>query len=683
MGLESPLTPKGSDSTQRPASIVLNEPTAPIGFLQGETSSPSSQPYLAPSFVKQPDSTGKSIFMFLLGVFLPIALLILIQIIGFSMEDSQRDREEREHEEYVEYGQQFPDPYEMTFVRNETGEYSTTIDLPDTHELSQCYIDLNGEPGNRYSLEPIFNEYSPESIICGTTEPSLYAEFYVEPSGELLVWQLIQDTPTGGEQTTLVGAEYSFQERKLTLSFDNSFSENLSLDAFFLNDEGQYSKLSTLGETVDGLNYTFDIQTNSTEEFYMEMSLKDSSYFFSAEACDSCPDEEFAFLDRAQFYRTEKWVEIGAYDAELNRLSFEPLPMVDGSAFPNQLEFDIGIDWAPVSIDNSTTWEESYVYGYNSAIEVTSSANGTYASQILISSDANPWSVLGCEVDSYQWPAYYDQSQRFPIYCMDDTLSEGYDAVIYQDSTFEIDEHISLEYQSWDPETREFHVEFNRTLHVRNDDFSAYELYSSPITERPDSVGERTNFTVTFEESDGGGEWGYFQMEFEIVNSTPLRAGGHSFSWLVCDDCDSNLSEPIYEGISTQTEAIGGYNSSNQTMWFLPLGPIPPTVEMSLNLMPESSPQNTGYFDYNAYLYGEEYIEYQKEYYYDDYDDYSNPVDNFYTFAFIAYPISYIGAIIYSFVRGNKAFGKGLIASAILGLALVGVLVVSVALYFL
>ncbi len=296
MGLESPLTPKGSDSTQRPASIVLNEPTAPIGFLQGETSSPSSQPYLAPSFVKQPDSTGKSIFMFLLGVFLPIALLILIQIIGFSMEDSQRDREEREHEEYVEYGQQFPDPYEMTFVRNETGEYSTTIDLPDTHELSQCYIDLNGEPGNRYSLEPIFNEYSPESIICGTTEPSLYAEFYVEPSGELLVWQLIQDTPTGGEQTTLVGAEYSFQERNLTLSFDNSFSENLSLDAFFLNDEGQYSKLSTLGETVDGLNYTFDIQTNSTEEFYMEMSLKDSSYFFSAEACDSCPDEEFAFL---------------------------------------------------------------------------------------------------------------------------------------------------------------------------------------------------------------------------------------------------------------------------------------------------------------------------------------------------------------------------------------------------
>lgn len=172
-------------------------------------------------------------------------------------------------------------------------------------------------------------------------------------------------------------------------------------------------------------------------------------------------------------------------------------------------------------------------------------------------------------------------------------------------------------------------------------------------------------------------------MEFEIVNSTPLRAGGHSFSWLVCDDCDSNLSEPIYDGISTQTEAIGGYNSSNQTMWFLPLGPIPPTVEMSLNLMPESSPQNTGYFDYNAYLYGEEYIEYQKEYYYDDYDDYSNPVDNFYTFAFIAYPISYIGAIIYSFVRGNKAFGKGLIASAILGLALVGVLVVSVALYFL
>ena len=65
----------------------------------------------------------------------------------------------------------------------------------------------------------------------------------------------------------------------------------------------------------------------------------------------------------------------------------------------------------------------------------------------------------------------------------------------------------------------------------------------------------------------------------------------------------------------------------------------------------------------------------------DNYDDYSNPADDFYTFAFIAYPITYIGAIIYSFARGNKAFGKGLIASAILGLALLGVIVVSVVLY--
>lgn len=677
MGPESSLTPHGSDSTQRPASIVLNEPTAPISLLQGETSSPSLPPYLDPSFVKQPDSTGKSIFMFLLGVFLPIFLLIMIQVIGIAMDDSQSEREEQLHDEYE---QQFPDPYEMTFVRDAAGQYSQTIDLPDTHELSQCFIDLNGEPGNRYSLEPIFNDYSPESIVCGSTEPSSYAELYGDTGGELLVWQRIQDTPNGGEQTTLIGAEYSFQEKNLSLSFDNSFSENLSLDAFFLNHEGQYSKISTQGETLDGLNYTFDIQTNSTEEFYMEMSLKDSSYFFSAEACDSCPDEQFAFLDRAQFYRTEKWVEIGAYDAELNRLSFEPLPMVDGSAFPDQLEFDIGIDWAPVPIDNATTWRESYGYEYDSVIEFTSSANGTYATQLLISSDANPWSVLDCQVDSYQWPAYYDQSSRFPIYCMDGELSDGYDAVIYQDSTFEIDEYISLEDQSWNPETREFHVEFNRTLHVRNDDFSAYELSSSPFTERPDSVGKRTNFTVTFEESDGGGEWVRFQMDFAIVNSTPLRSGGHSFSWLVCDDCDGNLSEPIYEGISTQLEAIGGYNSSNQTMWFLPLGPTPPTVEMSLNLMPESSLQNSGYFDYNTYLYGDEYLEYQDEYYY--YDDNPTPADNYYTFAFIAYPIVYIGAIVYSFVRGNKAFGKGLIASAVLGLGILGVLVVSVVLFF-
>ncbi|MDC3290298.1 hypothetical protein OAU85_00520 [Candidatus Poseidoniaceae archaeon] len=679
MSPESPPTPLGAKSSQRPASIVLNEPTAPIGLLEGETSFPSSQPYLDPSFVKQPDSWGKSMLMFVLGVFLPVALLILIQVIGISIEDSQREREEQEHEEYVEDGQEFPDPYEMTFVRNETGEYSTTIDLPDTHELSQCYIDLNGEPGNRYSLEPIFNEYLPESIICSTSNPASYDR----TGGELLVWQLLQDATVAGEQTTLIGAEYSFQDKNLSLLFDNNFSENLTLDAFFVNDEGQYAKLSTQGVTLDGLNYTFDIQTNSTEEFYMEMSLNDSSYFFSAEACDSCPGEEFAFLDRAQFYRTEKWVVIGAYDAELNRLSFEPLPMVDGSDFPNQLEFDIGIDWAPISIDNGTVWTESYLSEYNPTIEFTSSANGTYSTQILISSNAGPWSVLECQVDSYEWPAYYDRNQRYPIYCIDDDLEEGYDALIYQESAFEIDEHVSLEHQSWNPETREFHVEFNRTLHVRTDDFSAIELSSAPFTERPDSVGERTNFTVTFEESDGGGEWVRFQMDFQIVNSTPLRAGGHSFSWLVCDDCDGNLSEPIYDGISTHTEAIGGYNLSNQTMWFQPLEPIPPTVEMSVNLMPDSSLQYSGYFDYEVYLYGDEYIEYQQEYYYDDYyDDYSNPADDFYTFAFIAYPISYIGAIIYSFVRGNKAFGKGLIASGIIGLALVGVLVVSVVLYF-
>ena len=96
--------------------------------------------------------------------------------------------------------------------------------------------------------------------------------------------------------------------------------------------------------------------------------------------------------------------------------------------------------------------------------------------------------------------------------------------------------------------------------------------------------------------------------------------------------------------------------------------------------MPESSQQNTGYFDYNTYLYGDEYLEYQDEYYY--YDDNPTPADNYYTFAFIAYPIVYIGAIVYSFVRGNKAFGKGLIASAVLGLGILGVLVVSVVLFF-
>jgi hypothetical protein len=85
MSPESPPTPLGAKSSQRPASIVLNEPTAQIGLLEGETSFPSSQPYFDPSFVKQQDSGGKSIFMFMLGVFLPIALLILIQVIGIIM----------------------------------------------------------------------------------------------------------------------------------------------------------------------------------------------------------------------------------------------------------------------------------------------------------------------------------------------------------------------------------------------------------------------------------------------------------------------------------------------------------------------------------------------------------------------------------------------------------------------
>ena len=95
MSLESPPSSRESDSNQRPASIVLNNPTAPREFLHGETSVLPSQPLLVPSLVKQPDSLGKSIFMFMLGVFLPIALLILIQVIGISMEDSQREREEQ------------------------------------------------------------------------------------------------------------------------------------------------------------------------------------------------------------------------------------------------------------------------------------------------------------------------------------------------------------------------------------------------------------------------------------------------------------------------------------------------------------------------------------------------------------------------------------------------------------
>ena len=91
----------------------------------------------------------------------------------------------------------------------------------------------------------------------------------------------------------------------------------------------------------------------------MEMILYESNYFFSAEACDTCEEEQSPYLDQVQFAMISphwSWVEIGNYDSQNHVISFDPLPLSSGSEFPEQLEFEIEIDWTPVSITNETAW---------------------------------------------------------------------------------------------------------------------------------------------------------------------------------------------------------------------------------------------------------------------------------------------------------------------------------------
>lgn len=654
MASESPPSADEDGATpQRPAPILLSDSVAPTGMLEGTPLLASHHPF-DPVTVKEKDTASKSFLMFTLGFFVPFLVLISVISIGGALDQVQRE-EGQDQDQYVFAN---PDPNELTFFSNETGGYAVTIDLPETHEVSQCSLDINGEPNNRYDL-------SNEWIMCSTSNPS----FPDIAGDEMLIWQLVPFSPAASKTTNLVYAEYSFQTKELSVSFDNNFSENPMLDAFILNEQNQFTKTSTQGDTVDGQNYTFQIQTNSTDEFYMEMNLLESSYHFSAEACDSCSYEQFPYLDNVQFYRITEWVEIGHYDSEINSLSFDPLPVFDGSEFPSQLEFDFSIDWAPVSITEETIWSpRSQSYGYqNSIIEMNTSNNGTYEFELHITDEVNWQPRLDCLVDSSSWPEYYDSLQRYPIYCVDTEVTGGYDSRIYQDSTFEIEEYVSILNQSWDPENREFFVEFNRTLKVQENDFSGTAFNSYPFRERPDSVGERNNFTVTFEESDGERDWISFEMNFQIIDNTSVRSGGHDFSWFVCEDCEHNLSEPTYRGILTQTDLIGGFNSSNGTLWFQPVDPTPPTVEMSIVLVPNNALPRSSYFDYGQYLYGEDYLWTDSESY-----DYSNPSDDFYFYSFTVSPFVYVGAISYSFVKGNKAFGKGLIASIVASLVLFG-----------
>ena len=57
-------------------------------------------------------------------------------------------------------------------------------------------------------------------------------------------------------------------------------------------------------------------------------------------------------------------------------------------------------------------------------------------------------------------------------------------------------------------------------------------------------------------------------------------------------------------------------------------------------------------------------------------------LDDLYFFSFILSPFIYIGAIIYSFIRGNKAFAKGLLSFRIAAIGLFGALFVFIVFFF-
>lgn len=696
----SPWTNVEEEATPPPPqSIVLDSNPPPSEFLEGTPLLASHQPFEAPPVVEK-DTFLKSFFMFTLGLFLPVIVFFLIAFLGEFLDDEAYERHEREIEENEE---NYPNPYDLTLLRNETGVYSSTIDLPDTHELSECRFDIYGGNQDLY--------YHPSEYISCRSPNSYQVD---NNSGDLEVWQYTSQPDFDWNFTPsieLLAANYSFQSKELSLSFDDVISENLSLDVYSLNEQNQYSKASVSGETLDGKNYIFQSPTNSSDEFYMEMNLNEGNfeYFFSAEACDSCFDETFPYLDQVRFFgrMPSNLVEIGHYDSQSNELSFKPLPMANGEQFPEQIVFNIGIDWAPIALTNNMTWVSTFTelsdfslsgemwyhlpvntihpnygtlrgfYPPDSLIEFSPNINGTYERTFKFD-QTNSLPLIDCQIDSTLWPDYYDASQTYPIYCEDADSSSGYDAMIYEASTFEIDEHVTIINQSWDPENREFHVEFNRTLIVEENDFLAGQPYGQYNFVNFAYDGPRKNFTVTIDEWSGDNIWGGFRMQFEISGNTSFDADGHSFSWYTwCDlaDCEQNLTAPTYSGITTTSEVIGGYNMSNQTLWFHPSQPTPPIVEMQISLIPETSLQTLAQLNYGVYLYGDDYVEYVD----DPWDRYgSYPSDDLYFFSLILSPFIYIGAIIYSFMRGNKAFAKGLLSSSIAALASFGAFVVFV-----
>ena len=682
-----------------PEPIVLDSTSPPSNSLQGTPFFAPQQPFEATPAVEQ-NTFLKSVFMYMLGLLLPLIVFFLIAFLGEILDDEAYERHEREVEEYEKNY-----PYHLILQRNEAGVYSSTIDLPDTHELSSCYLDQYGGYVGLY-------DFLPEDIFCSPQNPSqndingdgMAVLQYVSPPQSSSVNPII----------SLLEADYNFQSKELSLSFNYIFSENLSLDIYTLNEQNQFSKTSVLGVTSDGRNYIFQNPTNSSDEFYMEMELTETRYFFSAEVCDSCTDDLFPNLDQVRFYNSGfgELIEIGYYDALSNELSFQPLPTVNGEPFPEQLVFEIRVDWAQIALTNNTTWVSTFTeltdfslsgemwdyelvnvnhpnFGYragyyppHSFLEFSASENGTYERTFKFD-QTNSLPLIDCKIDSSSWPYYYDASQRYPIYCDAAQSINGYDAMILEDSPFEIDEHVTILNQSWNPENREFHVEFNRTLIIEENDFIVGPYYGQRYSVNFAAEGPQKNFTATLDVGDENVNVDSFWMQFEIPGNTSFSNDGHMgfywSSWCVVVYCEQNLTAPSYSGITTTTEVIGGYNMSNQTLWFHPSQPTPPIVEMQISLIPEASVQTLAQLNYGVYLYGDDYVEYVDDHW-DRYGSY--PSDDLYFFSFILSPFIYIGAIIYSFIRGNKAFAKGLLSFGIGAIGLFGALFVFIVFFF-
>ena len=134
--MESPSSPwaNGEEGkiSERPQQIVFDDTPSPSSILQG-TPALASQQAFETSQIEESDSSLKSFFMFTLGLLLPFFIVFLIFSLGIALDD---DTYEREMEEQQELQEKYPNPYDLSLLRNDSGTYSATINLPETHDLS-------------------------------------------------------------------------------------------------------------------------------------------------------------------------------------------------------------------------------------------------------------------------------------------------------------------------------------------------------------------------------------------------------------------------------------------------------------------------------------------------------------------------------------------------------------------